>query len=326
MTAPIGPGSEVMGYRLDRLLGRGGMGTVYLAHQIGMGRQVALKLLHAAKVADGQATAAFLAEAQLAGRLHHPNLVVVHDLVVDAVQGLYGYVMEYVPGETLSAMVRSEGTLTRTSALEIVRQVASALAEAHRHGFVHRDIKPDNILITPAGQAKLLDLGLATNRLAGLGSSSLNQGHRRLVIVGTPEYMAPEQGRNPENSSSASDIWSLGATLVFLMTGKPPFDGSTIIDLLVRAATEPLTLPADFPADLTALLAAMLAKNPSARPVNGQELLAVLHQLEMGNYPGITPMPTPISLKSEPAPGAVAHVTKPADRLKRRPLVRRRPR
>ncbi len=330
MTEPLGPGCEILGYRLERVLGRGGMGTVFLATQLSLGRQVALKVLHPQKVGDPQAAAAFFAEARAAGRLTHAHLVTVHDLVMDPARGLYCYAMEYVPGGTVEALVTEDGPLTRITALGIIREIAGALAEAHRQGFIHRDVKPANILITRTGQAKLLDLGLAANRLGPLGGASLTPGGRRLSVVGTPEYMAPEQGRNPDDATPASDVWSLGATLVYLMTGKTPFAGSTVIDLIVRAAMDPLELPEDFPSDLTALLGALMAKVPGHRPRDGQAVVDLLQRLEEGQFPkpGTTLEHRPKAAKP-PSPKKPPVSAKPlalplASPLRRRPPVRRR--
>ena len=141
------------------------------------------------------------------------------------------------------------------------------------------------------------------------------------MVVGTPEYMAPEQGRNPDQATSASDVWSLGATLVYLMTGEPPFAGSTVIDLIVRTVVDPLALPEDFPEDLTALLEVLMAKSPDERPQDGQAVVNLLQRLGEGRFP----------LQAPAVPATALPVKKPvpirpvASPLKRRPPARRRP-
>lgn len=254
------------GYRLERVLGRGGMGTVYLGLQLSINRAVAIKIPHANRLRNAADVAAFFQEARAACQLHHPGLVTVHDLVQRPEENLYACVMEYVPGVTAGDLVHRDGPLPIAKALAIAGQAAAALAHAHAHGFIHRDVKPENLLVTPAGAVKLLDLGLAYNRVGGLGTGTGSSGgQRRLVILGTPEYAAPEQCRNPDDADETSDVWSLGATLVHLLTGKPPFDGSTVIDLIVNAATRPLDLPPHLTGPVRQLLETFLAKDPDQR-------------------------------------------------------------
>jgi serine/threonine protein kinase len=227
-------GSEIFGYRLTDILGRGGMGTVYKAVQLSLKREVAVKVLHSSRIKNQAQVDKFLQEARAAGRLSHPNLVAVHDAHADPERGLYCYSMEWVAGNTLGRVLQERGPLPRPTALHILFQIAKALGHAHRNGLVHRDVKPDNILVTPQGAAKLADLGLVRDRLEGVASSG--SGPRRLTIVGTPEYSAPEQSRNPAKASPASDCYSLGAVLYTMLLGKPPFSGDTVIDLIVRVA------------------------------------------------------------------------------------------
>jgi serine/threonine protein kinase len=278
------PGVAIFGYVIEKMLGKGGMGTVYLARQTSLDRQVAIKLLHSSRLKNPTAVASFMREAQSAGKLNHPNLVAVHDVHVDEQLGLYCYSMEYVPGVTAAKLVASQGPLKRAQALHITFQIAKALGHAHRNQLVHRDVKPDNVLVTTNGTAKLLDLGLVRDRIEQSGDQS-----RILSIVGTPEFTAPEQHRNPKAAVPASDVYSLGATLYYLLTGRPPFTGDTIIDLIVRAAMEPITYPAGVPADCRRLLDLMLAKRPAERLYDGDAVVEALKGISEGRLPTLHP-------------------------------------
>jgi serine/threonine-protein kinase len=279
------PGTELFGYEIERLLGRGGMGNVYLAKQKSLDRQVALKVLHPQRLRNPASVESFLREARAAAQLSHANLVAVHDVHADPERKLYCYSMEYVQGITASRLLQTQGVLKRAQALHLVYQVAKALGHAHRHGLVHRDIKPDNILVMQNGSAKLLDLGLVRDRIEQTAES----GSRVLSIVGTPEYSAPEQHRNPKQAVPASDVYSLGATLFFLLVGRPPFNGDTLIDLIVRVATEQLSYPSGVPADCRRLLDLMLAKRPADRLYDGDAVVEALRGIAEGRLPALHP-------------------------------------
>lgn len=281
----LAPGTEIFGYVIERLLGRGGMGNVYLAKQKSLDRQVALKVLHPQRLRNPASVDSFLREARAAAQLNHANLVAVHDVQADPEQKLYCYSMEYVQGITASRLVQTQGVLKRSQALHLTYQVAKALGHAHRHGLVHRDVKPDNILVTQNGTAKLLDLGLVRDRF----EQSAESGSRMLSIVGTPEYSAPEQHRNPKQSVPGSDVYSLGATLFFLFTGRPPFTGDTVIDMIVRVATEQLSYPNGVPNDCRRLLDLMLAKRPADRLYDGDAVVDALKSLSEGRQPTLHP-------------------------------------
>lgn len=313
-------GSELFGYRLTAVLGRGGMGTVYKAVQLSLKREVAVKVLHSTRIRNQTQVDKFLHEARAAGRLSHPNLVAVHDAHADPAQGLYCYSMELVPGSTLGRLLQERGPLPRPTALHILFQVAKALGHAHRNGLVHRDVKPDNILVTAQGAAKLADLGLVRDRLEGLASPG--SGSRRLSIVGTPEYSAPEQSRNPSKASPASDCYSLGAVLYTMLLGKPPFTGETLIDLIVRAATEDPVFPANMPPDCQQLLEILLAKEPEDRYRDGDELATALEHIARGQ-----PVPEPAQRPREQdeTEGAVTSVNEvPVAQQQAQPRARRR--
>jgi serine/threonine protein kinase len=283
MTEQLTPGTELFGYRLGQFIGKGGMGTVYRATQLSLNREVAVKVLHPSRIRNPQQVEGFLREARAAGKLNHPHLVMVHDAHADAERGIYCYAMEYVAGITASRLVQTKGPLPRSTALHLVYQVAKALGHAHRHAMVHRDVKPDNILITSGNVAKLLDLGLVRDRLEHIAQPS--SGSRMLTLVGTPDYCSPEQSRNPQNATAASDVYSLGAVLHFLLIGRPPFSGETVIDLIVRVATEPLALPANLAEDCRLLLSILLAKDPDDRYADGDEVAAALELMAKGQPP-----------------------------------------
>jgi serine/threonine-protein kinase len=277
-------GIEIFGYVIEKRLGKGGMGTVYLAKQKSLDRLVAIKLMHSNRLKTPGAVESFLREARNAAKLNHPNLAAVHDVHADESLGLYCYSMEYVEGVTAGKLVQTHGPLKRSQALHIIFQVAKALGHAHRNDIVHRDVKPDNILVTTSGTAKLLDLGLVRDRIENQGDQQ-----RVLSIVGTPDFSAPEQHRNPKTAVAASDVYSLGATLYYLLTGRPPFAGDTIIDLIVRAATEPIAYPALVPADCRRLLDLMLGKRPSERFYDGDAVVEALKNLAAGRMPTLHP-------------------------------------
>ncbi len=280
----IPPGTELFGYRMEGVLGRGGMGTVYKATQLSLQRTVAVKVLGGRFARNPQLADDFLKEARATAKLTHQNLVMVHDVHAEPARKLYAYSMEYVPGTTLTRMIAEQGALKRASALHIIYQIAQALAAAHRADLIHRDIKPDNILVTGNGLAKLLDLGLVRDRLEGQQGVRA-PGRRLLTIVGTPEYSAPEQSRNPDEASTASDVFSLGATLFYALTGAAPFTGDTVIDLIVRVCTEEVRYPGTMPRDCQQLLDLMLAKSEDARLSDGAAVVRALEDVAKGKTP-----------------------------------------
>lgn len=246
-------------YRLVRAIGRGAVGEVWLADDLVLSRQVAIKRLVANPAAgfDSDAIERIVREARVAARLHHPHVVSVFDLVTDG--GAPYVVMEYVDGESLEARMRRAGPLSTDDARALIAQIADALAAAHARGIVHRDVKPANIMIDTAGTAKLADFGIAR----GDGDSVLTMTGQ---TVGTIAYMAPEVARG-EAASPASDIWSLGVTLFAITQGRSPYEdgrSQSAIGMLMRIASEPLpTVPAG---PLQAVIASMLAAEARARP------------------------------------------------------------
>jgi eukaryotic-like serine/threonine-protein kinase len=201
-------------YDLEREIGRGGMGAVWLARDAVLGREVALKRIGLTPGAQSPDLERAEREARLAARLNHPHVVAVFDLVED--EDETWLVMEYVDGITLSAFVQRDGALTPDEAAPLVRQAADALAAAHQAGIVHRDVKPSNMLVNTAGQVKLTDFGIARAE----ADASLTQTG---LVTGSPAYLAPEVASG-STATEASDVWSWGATLFHLLAGGPPYD------------------------------------------------------------------------------------------------------
>ena len=274
--APEKAAQRLGGYELLEWIGGGGMGSVYRARQVAMDRDVALKVLTPELSSNARYIRRFIREARAAGKLDHGNLVAVYD--VGEVDGRYYISMEYVEGRTVKDILRREGRLSVLDSLRIVAQAASALECAHRHKIIHRDIKPDNIMLTPRGVAKLCDLGLAKVLEGPLQESDTHPGY----TLGTPHYMSPEQARG-EALDARSDLFSLGATLYHMVTGRPPFEGKTPLEILMKVASgapapaenlEPL-----LPLPVAGLLGRLLAKNPSRRPASAEEVRRQAEQL-----------------------------------------------
>ncbi len=241
-------------YRLERQIGRGGSGTVHLAIDEVLGRQVAIKRIGLVPGSDDGELERAEREARLAAALNHPHVVSVFDLVnEDDVRWL---VMEYVDGVTLSERVRASGPLDAADAATLLSQTADALVEAHGHGIVHRDVKPSNIMIAH-GAAKLNDFGIARAD----DDPSLTQTG---LVTGSPAYLAPEVASG-SSATPASDVWSLGATLYHAVTGSPPYDvGDNLIGALYKIVHEdPPRLPDDH--ELAGLLSVMMHRDPEQR-------------------------------------------------------------
>jgi tRNA A-37 threonylcarbamoyl transferase component Bud32 len=261
-------------YRIIRCLGRGGMGTVYLAEHRLMKQQRAIKVINPTLIGNDRAVERFVREVELLPRLHHPTIVQAHD--AEKADGLYLLVMEYVEGETLAELVERCGPLQLGTACEYSRQAAVGLQYAHEQGLVHRDIKPSNLMRTNAGQIKILDFGLA--RLASeSGATGLTHEH---ATMGTPDYAAPEQALDAHNTSSTTDIYSLGCTLFYLLTGTPPFGKPSALAVFAAHLHEPppslRALRPNAPAALCDLVDRMLSKLPNQRPQTPAEVAACL--------------------------------------------------
>lgn len=280
-TPPIPPtpatdltGRTVRGYRVVSRLGAGGMGEVYLAHDEKLDRPVALKLLLNDLRADQGHWQRFHQEARAASSLNHPHILVVHD--VDELDGRPLMITEYVEGQTLRARLQ-RGRLAPSETLEIATQIASALAAAHARGLVHRDVKPENVMVRPDGYVKVLDFGLA-KLLSHESPSDLTTTPG--LLMGTPRYMSPEQVRGLA-VDARSDVWSLGVVLYEMVAGHPPFDGRTVSAVLADVLErEPPPLGTASPPPVTACILRALAKAPSQRFATGREFHAALSALK----------------------------------------------
>lgn len=250
---------EVFGrFRILRPLGKGGMGTVYLAHDPQLDRHIALKIPKVGTEPNGSIVQRFYREAQAAGNLRHPCICPVYD--VGQIDGVHYLALAYIEGQTLSQTLRDGGPLPPARAAEIIRQVALALEVAHRAGIVHRDLKPANIMLDTHGQPVVMDFGLARREHAGDAPLTLAGD-----IMGTPAYMSPEQVRG-ETVGPAGDIYSLGATLYELLTGRAPFTGSHVTAVLSGVLTRPPVRPRDHRAELPAALCDICMKTLEKLP------------------------------------------------------------
>lgn len=267
-------------YRVVDELGRGGMGQVYKAVHQTMGRFVAIKMLAAELTKTEKARELFHREVRAAARLHHPNIVTAYD--ADHLGERFFLVMEFVDGPNLSQLVKERGPLPIDQACEYVRQAAVGLEYAHQMGLIHRDVKPSNLLVQqgPAGpQVKILDFGLAlvTASETASGDSVIGASN---TVMGTPDYVSPEQARDQYKVDPRSDLYSLGCTFYYLLTGEPPFPGGSGLEKLVRHGSEPpvaiRTKRADIPEEIAAIVHRLLAKNPKWRHQTAGELAAEL--------------------------------------------------
>jgi serine/threonine protein kinase/ketosteroid isomerase-like protein len=279
-TVAVSPAGQIIEgkYRVDARLGAGGMGTVYRATRLFIGDSVALKVLHPEMVSDEQAAARFRREAQAAARLKHPNAVSVYDFGITH-DGLVYLVMELVEGESLRDMIKRQGPLSLAAAIEITRQVCAALDEAHSRNIVHRDIKPDNIIVHTIAQSlhvKILDFGVARIRDAVPAAGSLTQTG---MMVGTPRYMSPEQCLG-EEVDGRSDIYSTGVVLYEMLTGTVPFNSPTPTAVAVQHATQaPPSLRAinmSVPAAVETVVLHALEKRRESRPQTAGALASEL--------------------------------------------------
>src|SRR5262245_122564 len=258
-------------YSLERELGRGGMGVVYLAREVRLDRPVAIKLLPPELAAQERLRDRFLREARTAARLSHPYIVPIH--AVDEIGEFVFYVMAYVDGETLAQRVAARGPLSPTDATRIMREVAWALAYAHAQGVVHRDVKPANILLERGTERSMVtDFGIARQTHAA-GETMVGE------LLGTPEFMSPEQASG-EVVDGRSDLCSLGLVGFFALTGQPPFTGPSAQSVLAQQITKPAppvaSVAAGLPSTLARVVDQCLEKDPSRRPATGEALADAL--------------------------------------------------
>ncbi|MCH2131425.1 MAG: serine/threonine protein kinase [Pirellulaceae bacterium] len=255
-------------YRIVDFIGKGGMGQVFRAVHELMGREVAIKVLPRERCTP-EAIQNFSREVHNQAKLDHPNLVRAFDAGHDG--NVYFLVTEYIPGTDLRRLVRRQGRLTEQHAAKVVMQAAMGLDYAHQRGLLHRDVKPGNILVTPDGTAKLSDLGLA-----GFMDEK-HQDPRSGKIVGTPDYISPDSIRSPHSVQPISDIYSLGCTLYYAVTGKVPFPGGNTRDKIRRHMEEvpwhPLRLNPDLSDEFVEVIADMMEKDPVLRILSAREVV-----------------------------------------------------
>ena len=279
-------------YRILRELGRGGMGVVYQARQTLMNRPVVIKVINRALLDHPDAVERFRREVQAAARLSHPNIVTAYD--AEQAGDLHLLVMEFVPGQDLADVLKKKGPLPVAHACHYARQAALGLQHAHERGMVHRDIKPHNLMVTPKGQVKILDFGLA--KLAsehGQGKGLTSTG----AYMGTPDYSAPEQATDARSADIRADLYSLGCTLYCLLAGHPPFqEGTAVLTILAHMQKEPTPLPElrpGVPAGLWQVVARLLAKDPAGRYQEPAEVAQALLPFIKPGQKRTPPAPAP---------------------------------
>jgi eukaryotic-like serine/threonine-protein kinase len=299
-TGVDGMPSSLGGYSIVKLLGKGGMGAVYLARQVSLDRNVALKVMNPHWAKDPAFLARFTREAYAAAQLVHHNIVQIYDIGEEHETPFFS--MEFVQGKNLGEVTSAQGKLDVDEAVGYILQAGRGLKFAHDQGMVHRDIKPDNLMLNEQGIVKVADLGLvktaglapaedqanSSGRPASLtGLASLTNVTNVGVAMGTPSYMAPEQGRNAATVDHRADIYSLGCTLYVMLTGRPPFQGKSALEVMTKHLTEPVIAPdvlaKRVPKNLSAIILKMLAKKPDDRYA---DLSAVIADLE--KFLGVT--------------------------------------
>jgi len=282
--------TAIPGYRIDGVIGNGGMGTVYLARQLSLDRPVALKVMSEAWASDPVFAARFVREAYAAAQLNHPNVVQIYDIGEHDASRYFS--MEYVAGKCLAEVIRHGGPLDVETAVGYALQAARGLKHAHDRGIIHRDVKPDNLLLDPHGVVKVADLGLVKtpdlsayqDRLSDPSESGLHTlppdmtGVR--MALGTPAYMAPEQCRDATAVDHRADVYSLGCTLYALVTGRQPFDADDSLGLMKKQAYEAAVPPEQInprvPPEVSAVILRMMAKKPADRQKTMGEVIRTL--------------------------------------------------
>ncbi len=251
---------EIQGYRIEEKIGHGAMGTVYKAEHLGLRRPVAIKILRRDLARDTIQVERLKEEAKLLASLDHPNIVRALD--AGESRGFPFFVMEYVEGETIKEKLQRQGPLDEVEALAITRGIADALERARRMGVVHRDVKPGNVILSTKGEPKLMDLGLAKGPV-DLGLTQHG------ATVGTPQFISPEQAQDPRRADTRSDIYSLGATLYAMVTGRPPFTGTTLAEVLTKVLYEapvpPRVANKKVSPEVSYLIERMMLKDPALR-------------------------------------------------------------
>lgn len=289
----VAAGTRVDGYLVEALLGAGGMGEVYRARDVALDRAVALKMVSLTLAREPTFVARFEREARAASAVNHPNVAQIHAYGVW--QGRPYFVMEHVEGRSLAEIVRRDGRRSGSAAIGLVRQAAEGLRAAWECDVIHRDVKPANLMVDGSGTVKVVDFGLARRQA---GPSDLS---RADVVLGTPAYMSPEQALTQE-VDFRTDVYSLGATFYYVLTGGPPFDGDTPIAVMMRHAHEPVRPVRDLnplvPEPVATVVERMLAKDPERRYGSWDDVLVDLEAVSRARLARPAP--------PAPAPGPVA--------------------
>src|SRR5436190_6177662 len=262
-------------YKIVRKLGTGGMADVYLAEDQELGRRVAIKILNDRHAADESFVERFRREAKNAAGLSHPNIVSIYDR--GTAEGTYYIAMEYLDGRSLKELIVARGPAPIKVAIEYARQILGAIGFAHRHGIVHRDIKPHNVLVGPEGRLKVTDFGIARS-----GASQMTEVGS---IIGTAQYLSPEQARGSPVDQT-SDLYSVGVLLFEMLTGQVPFTGDTPLEIAMKHLSEvpkpPSELRPEVPHDLDMVVLRALAKDPAERYQSAEEMDADLERILQG--------------------------------------------
>ena len=304
-------------YRLQRLIATGGMGQVWEAVDSRLGRRVSVKVLKQEFSSDPEFLERFRAEARIVAMLNHPGIAAVHDYGETDMdgEGRTAYlVMELVNGEPLNSVLKRTGRLSLRHALDMLEQTGRALQVAHTAGLVHRDVKPGNILITPNGQVKLTDFGIAK----AVDAVPVTQTG---MVMGTAQYIAPEQALG-EDATAASDVYSLGVVGYEAVSGKRPFVGDGALTVAMKHIKEtPAPLPADLPPNVRELIEITLVKNPGMRYRNGGQFADAVSAVRSGRR-APRPNSAPV-IKANPAsiPGAKRAESRPAPAPRPRPTT-----
>jgi serine/threonine protein kinase len=339
-----GQGDQLLlgSYVLLERLGEGGMGEVFKARNWKLGQIVALKVIRKERMANADAVRRFQREIRAAAKLNHPNIVRAYD--ADEVAGNHLLVIEYVDGTDLAKLVKQRGPLPAAEACDYIRQTALGLQHAFENGMVHRDIKPSNLLLSggktavdrsplTTHQIKILDMGLARlsnfSELSDTTSIMTKDG----VMMGTPDYVAPEQARDAHSADIRADLYSLGCTFYFLLTSRVPFQGGTMTAKLLRHQLEEVVpleqLRPELPPILSAIVRKLLAKPPEDRYQTPDELAGALSQLDLSSVSLATPLlavsraPNPLINFAEFGNDATALMKDPAEQLRRETERRR---
>ena len=307
--APLAAGDVLAGkYKIERTLGEGGMGAVFLAENLDLGRKVAIKVLHTDLARDEALVKRFRQEARAAAAIGHPGIIDVLDLGTTADGGAF-IVMEWLDGENARERLTHVGRLPVSEALALAADALDALAAAHAKGIVHRDLKPDNLFLVarPARAVKVLDFGIS--KLQGADDVSIT---RTGQVMGTPLYMSPEQARGARDIGPPTDLWSMGAILFHVLTGQPPFLGDSYNELIAKLITEsPPSIAAlrrGLPPRLVALIDALLDKDAGARPdaaTARDELRAIARDLVHDSADALGATATPTASRRAPAAAAL---------------------